>query len=104
MADVCGKGAPAALYMAMTHGFIRERVENEPSPSALLSQVNRMLCEQDLEMQFVTSFYGILDTITGTVKYALAGHPPPFLRKTSGQVEKIDGRGIALGVSLEAEY
>ncbi len=38
------------------------------------------------------------------MKYALAGHPPPFLRKASGQVKKIAGRGIAMGVSLEAKY
>ena len=49
VADVCGKGAPAALRMAMTHGLIRERVENEPSPAALLTQVNRALCEQDMD-------------------------------------------------------
>ncbi len=61
VADVCGKGAPAALRMAMAHGLIRERVENEPSPAALLTQVNRALCEQDMDMQFVTSFYAILD-------------------------------------------
>ena len=104
IADVCGKGAPAALRMAMAHGLIRERVESEPSPAALLTQVNRALCEQDMDMQFVTSFYGILDPEKGVLKYALAGHPPPFLREASGQVKKIAGRGIALGVSLEAQY
>jgi sigma-B regulation protein RsbU (phosphoserine phosphatase) len=90
--------------MAMTHGLIRERVENEPSPAALLTQVNRALCEQDMEMQFVTSFYAILDPENANLKYALAGHPPPFLRKASGQVEDLAGRGIALGVTLEAQY
>ena len=104
VADVCGKGAPAALRMAMTHGLIRERVEIEPSPAALLTQVNRSLCEEDMDMQFVTSFYAILDPENANLKYALAGHPPPFLRKASGQVENLDGRGIALGVSLDAQY
>jgi serine phosphatase RsbU (regulator of sigma subunit) len=104
VADVCGKGAPAALRMAMTHGLIRDRVENEPSPAALLTQVNRALCEQDMEMQFVTSFYAVLDPENANLKYALAGHPPPILRKASGQVENLAGRGIALGVTLEAQY
>ena len=104
VADVCGKGAPAALRMAMTHGLIRERVEQESSPAALLGQINQSLCKQDTDMQFVTSFYGILDPKNAELKYALAGHPAPFLRKASGQVKKLDGRGIALGVSPEAEY
>jgi len=104
VADVCGKGAPAALRMAMTHSLIRERVERESSPAALLSQVNRSLCKQDTDMQFVTSFYAILDPKKSIITYALAGHPPPFLRTASGQVKKLDGRGIALGVIPEAEY
>jgi serine phosphatase RsbU (regulator of sigma subunit) len=104
IADICGKGAPAALGMAMTHGLIRERVEHEPSPAALLTQVNRALCEQDMDMQFVTSFYAVLDPANAVFKYAIAGHPPPFLRKASGQVEKLASQGIALGVNLEAQY
>ena len=104
VADVCGKGAPAALRMAMTHGLIRDRVENEPSPGALLTQVNKALCKQDMDMQFVTSFYAILDPANASFNYAIAGHPPPFLRKASGQVEKLSGHGIAMGVSLEAMY
>ena len=104
VADVCGKGAPAALRMAMAHGLIRDRVENEPSPAALLTQVNRALCKQDMDMQFVTSFYAILDPANDSFKYAIAGHPPPFLRKASGQVDKVAGHGIAMGVYLDAIY
>ncbi|MGA2489876.1 MAG: GAF domain-containing SpoIIE family protein phosphatase [Anaerolineales bacterium] len=104
VADVAGKGAPAALRMAMAHSLIRERVENEPSPAALLTQVNRVLCEQDMDMQFVTSFYAILDPENANLKYAIAGHPPPFLREASGRVKTLPGRGIALGISLETDY
>jgi sigma-B regulation protein RsbU (phosphoserine phosphatase) len=104
VADVCGKGAPAALRMAMTHSLVRERVENESSPAALLAQVNRALCQQDMDMQFVTSFYAILDPENGNLQYALAGHPPPFLREASGQVKKIAGHGIAMGINHDAQY
>jgi sigma-B regulation protein RsbU (phosphoserine phosphatase) len=104
VADVCGKGAPAAMRMAMTHGLIRDRVQNESSPAALLAQVNQALCSQDTDLQFVTSFYAILNPKNASIKYAIAGHPPPFLRKATGQVEKLPGKGIALGVSLEAIY
>jgi serine phosphatase RsbU (regulator of sigma subunit) len=104
IADVCGKGAPAALRMAMAHSLVRERVDNEPSPAALLMQVNQALCNQDMDMQFVTSIYAILDPAHATLKYAVAGHPPPFLREASGQVRELGGRGIALGITLDAHY
>jgi serine phosphatase RsbU (regulator of sigma subunit) len=104
VADVCDKGAPAALYMALTHGLIRERVENETSPAALLTQVNQALYELDIKTNFVTSFYAILDPANGSLKYALAGHPPPLLRKASGRVKVLAGKGVALGIFPEAQY
>jgi serine phosphatase RsbU (regulator of sigma subunit) len=104
VADVCDKGAPAALYMALAHGLIRERVEKETSPAALLAHVNRELYQQGLKTNFITSFYAILDPDNLIMKYALAGHPAPLLRRTSGQVESIPGKGIALGIFPDAKY
>jgi serine phosphatase RsbU (regulator of sigma subunit) len=104
IADVCDKGAPAALYMALAHGIIRERVEKETSPAALLSQVNRALYGQGIKSNFITSFYAILDPHNSSLKYAIAGHPPPLLRKESGQVITLPGKGIALGIFPDAQY
>jgi serine phosphatase RsbU (regulator of sigma subunit) len=104
VADVCDKGAPAALYMAMAHSLIRERVEKETSPAALLAQVNKALCDQDIKTNFITSFYAILDPGNSSIKYALAGHPPPLLREANGLVKVLDGKGIALGVFPGAQY
>jgi len=104
VADVCDKGAPAALYMALTHGLIRERVQHEASPAALLAHVSRALYKQDIKANFVTSFYAILDPANSSLKYALAGHPPPLLRKASGRVKALPGKGIALGVFPDAQY
>ncbi len=104
VADVCDKGAPAALYMTLAHGLIRERVESETSPAALLTQVNRALYKQGLNTNFITSFYAILDPENSSLKYSIAGHPPPLLRKASGQVKALAGKGMALGVIPEAQY
>jgi serine phosphatase RsbU (regulator of sigma subunit) len=104
VADVSDKGAPAALYMALTHGLIRERVENEASPAALLAQVNQAIYDLDIKTNFVTSFYAILDPANSSLKYALAGHPPPLIRKASGQVGALAGKGVALGIIPEAQY
>ena len=57
-----------------------------------------------VDLEFVTAFYAILDPENSFLKYTIAGHPPPFLRKASGQVEKMAGKGIAMGVNPGAIY
>jgi sigma-B regulation protein RsbU (phosphoserine phosphatase) len=102
--DVSDKGAPAALYMALTHGLIRERVENEDSPAVLLAKVNQALYDLDIKTNFVTAFYGILDPDKSILKYAVAGHPPPILRTGSGKVKTLPVKGIALGIVANAMF
>jgi sigma-B regulation protein RsbU (phosphoserine phosphatase) len=79
-------------------------VEYESSPAALLTKVNQALCRQDMDMQFVTSVYAILDPGKALLTYAIAGHPPPFVREASGQVKELSGRGMALGITPDAYY
>jgi sigma-B regulation protein RsbU (phosphoserine phosphatase) len=79
-------------------------VEYETSPAALLTKVNRALFDLDIKTNFVTSFYGILDPSNSRLKYAIAGHPPPLLRKASGQVETLAGKGIAMGIIQDVQY
>jgi serine phosphatase RsbU (regulator of sigma subunit) len=57
-----------------------------------------------MDMQFVTAIYAIFDPENATLQYAIAGHPQPFLREASGQVKKLAGQGIALGISPNAQY
>jgi serine phosphatase RsbU (regulator of sigma subunit) len=104
IADVSDKGAPAALYMALLHGLIRDRVDPETSPAALLAQLNKAIYNLDIKTNFVTSFYAILDPANSILIYSLAGHPPPLLRRVSGQVETLEGKGVALGIIPDAQY
>ncbi len=104
IADVCGKGASAALFMAMTYSLIRERVEKEPSPAALLARVNHHLYQQFTEVNFVTCVYIVLDTAANTLTYANAGHNLPLLRKAAGRINTLPHGGIALGILPEVEY
>ena len=105
IADVCGKGAPAALYMAITHSLIRERVEEVRSPAALLAQVNQMLCQQITDSMFVTALYTILDPVKFQLTYASAGHPGPVLRGRGGRVEDLpSGTNLVLGIEPDAQY
>jgi len=105
VADVCDKGAPAALYMAITHSLLRERVEEVRSPAKLLAHVNSMLCQQNSVSMFVTAAYAILNPAKFQLTYALAGHPGPILRREFGQVEELPGGGsMVLGIEPAAHY
>jgi len=99
LADVSGKGAPAALYMAVTRSMIRSEAMRYSSPSSVLTEVNRrLIAESKNENMFVTVFYAILEPRSRGLTYANAGHDPPFLRHTSGEVERLDHGGLLLGI------
>jgi serine phosphatase RsbU (regulator of sigma subunit) len=104
VADVCDKGAPAALYMAMAHGIFRDRVAKGTSPATFLTGVNQALYGLGIKTNFITSFYAILDPVGSGLSYALAGHPPPLLRTPSGDVKTLPGKGVALGIFPDAQY
>jgi sigma-B regulation protein RsbU (phosphoserine phosphatase) len=104
IADVCGKGASAALFMAMTYSLIREQVEKEPSPAALLASVNHSLYLQFPELNFVTCVYAVLDPIKNSLAYAIAGHNPPILRKADGQLSQLMRGSMTLGLIPDTQY
>ncbi len=98
LADVSGKGAPAALYMAMTRSLIRSEAGRHTNPSAVLTQVNRRLLAESSNEMFVTVFYAILDPVLRSLTYASAGHDPPFLRRAAGSVERLAHGGLLMGL------
>ena len=80
IADVAGKGVPAALFMAVTRTLIRANATHaDQSPGACLETVNDMLVQSTREEIFVTVFYGVFDLRTGVLTYANGGHNPPCL-------------------------
>ena len=80
MADVSGKGVPAAFFMAVSRTNLREQAAHHADPGACLAQTNEVLCTQNPLDLFVTVFYGILDPVTGVLRYANGGHNPPLVR------------------------
>ena len=86
--DVSGKGVPAALFMAVTKTLIKSfaREKEDVTPEAILTHVNEELAAENDACMFVTLFCGILDTNSGEIKYANAGHNPPLLIKENGDV------------------
>lgn len=79
VADVSGKGVPAAIFMAITRTLLRATAALEPEPARCLARVNKALAEVNEQLLFVTMVYGVLDPATGRLAYANAGHNPPVL-------------------------
>ena len=77
--DVCGKGVPAAMVMAVTHAILRMLSEQEEAPARILGELNREACRNNATGTFVTLFLGVLDLSTGRLRYCNAGHDRPVL-------------------------
>ena len=105
MADVSGKGVPAAFFMAIARTVMRAAAARHPNPGPCLVEVNDAICEQNPQDLFVTLFYGILDPDTGEFVYANAGHNPPFVVKRPGDVLPLPMTGgMAVGVMPGMPY
>lgn len=87
MADVSGKGIPAALFMMTSKTMIKNYAEAGLPPARIFNDTNQHLCASNEAGMFVTAFLGILDTATGVLSYVNAGHNPPYLRRANGQFE-----------------
>ena len=105
IADVSGKGIPAAFYMAVARTLIRATAFHEPGPGPCLEQVNRLLCRHDVPGMFVSVFYGVLNMATWRLTYANGGHPLPWLVRPGAEVSALEGgRGTLLGIDEEQTY
>jgi serine phosphatase RsbU (regulator of sigma subunit) len=103
VADVTGKGMPAALLMAATLSTLRAEAPLAASPGQLLARVNDQLCREIPPKNFVTCLYAILDPETGNLRFANAGHPLPIV-KSDGAVFEAKARGMPLGLVPGSPY
>ncbi|HOF05379.1 MAG TPA: SpoIIE family protein phosphatase [Syntrophales bacterium] len=100
IADVSGKGMPAAIFMGLSRTIVRASATDNPSAAAAIRQANELICRDSTSGMFVTLFYAILDARERKLRYVNAGHNPPLLfRNGSGEVISLRTRGIALGVA-----
>ena len=98
MADVSGKGVPAALFMMMSKILVNNFAMLGGSPSKVLEQVNTQNCKNNDEEMFVTVWFGVLEISTGKVKAANAGHEYPMIKKADGSFELYkDKHGFVIG-------
>ena len=104
IADVVGKGIPAALLMSNLQAAVRAFATNTTEPAELCQQVNRILCGHIAEGRFISFFYCIVDSDESTLTYANAGHYPPILIRADGSVERLGTGGAVLGVFPDGAY
>jgi serine phosphatase RsbU (regulator of sigma subunit)/putative methionine-R-sulfoxide reductase with GAF domain len=98
VADVSDKGVPAAMFMTLSRSLMRAAALDGSSPSVALGRANRWITRDSESAMFVTLFYGILQPATGELLFGCAGHNPPLLFRTDGEVRELKTPGIALGV------
>ena len=104
IADVSGKGVPAALLMAFLRASLRAATHIGYAPHISMSKVNYLLWESIERNQFVTAFYGILDATNHTIAYTNAGHNPALLMDKDGTARFEERGGVPLGMFRDTRY
>jgi sigma-B regulation protein RsbU (phosphoserine phosphatase) len=104
IADVAGKGVPAALLMAFLRASLRAATHIGYAPHISMAKVNYLLWESIERNQFVTAFYGLLDATNRTLVYANAGHNPPLLMDEDGRARFLEQGGLPLGMFRDTRY
>jgi sigma-B regulation protein RsbU (phosphoserine phosphatase) len=104
IADVSGKGIPAALVMATFRVLLRTEVARGAGVAKTASAVNRLLKDTSGGRAFVTGFYGVLEPGRGRLAFANCGHPPPLLLRAGGGTDLLSPSGPLLGVFSDAAF
>jgi sigma-B regulation protein RsbU (phosphoserine phosphatase) len=104
IADVVGKGLPAALLMSNLQAAVRAFATPSAEPHDVCGSVNRLLCRNIASGKFVTFCYVAVDLAEGVVTYANAGHNPPMMIRADGRVDHLETTGLVLGVSPDWTY
>ena len=104
IADVAGKGVPAALFMALSRVVVRVNAHVHPDPARTIEDANDVIAQDASAGMFVTMFYGLLSEKRRELTYVNAGHNPPLVFRGDGMVERLLPTGIALGARAGREY
>ena len=105
IADVAGKGIPAALFAMVTRALLKTVVSQYESPAAALKAVNLQLCDGNDSCVFITLFFGVLDLRSGGFLYSNAGHNPPRVLRGNGAVDVVPSTSnLVLGIDPDEDY
>ncbi|HWB96397.1 MAG TPA: SpoIIE family protein phosphatase [Bryobacteraceae bacterium] len=104
LGDVSGKGMPASLMMMGLQARVQVLAAEPQSLAAVMNRLNKATCAHCPSNRFITFFFCVLDPATGEIAYCNAGHNPPFVVRSQGAVELLDGGGPPLGILAAAAY
>ena len=103
IADVVGKGIPAALMMASVRSALRAHATLTPEIESIMVEVNRHMCRDTLASEFATMFYGVFSRDGKSFSYSNAGHPLPFWLR-GGEIRTLEAGGMVVGVDPSAAF
>jgi len=102
IADVSGKGMPAAIFMGLSRTIVRASTTGNIDASSAIRHANELICRDSTSGMFVTLFYAVLNSDDLTMNYVNAGHNPPLLfKKDTGTVISLEAKGIPLGITAD---
>jgi sigma-B regulation protein RsbU (phosphoserine phosphatase) len=104
IADIAGKGLPAALLMSNLQAAVRAFAQDSATPSSICGSVNRLLCRNMASGRFATFCYARVEAAGGRVVYSNAGHNPPMLIRADGTVATLTQGGMVLGIFTDSVY
>lgn len=105
LADVSGKGVPAAIVMAVARTIIRNLGSSGASPAEILAETNRLLLENDNTSSFITLFIAYYEPSNGKLIYSNAGHQPPYRLSEKGELTRFEeAGGTIVGMLDDVEY
>jgi sigma-B regulation protein RsbU (phosphoserine phosphatase) len=104
IADIAGKGLPAALLMSNLQAAVRAFAQEAAAPASVCGSVNRLLCRNMASGRFATFCYARIEAEGRRIVYSNAGHNPPLLIRAGGAVERLTEGGMVLGIFPEIRY
>ena len=104
VADVCGKGVPAAVMMSSIQAVLHSLAEQDLPMRDIVPNLNRYLCLNTSNDKFVTFFYGELDSANHQFIYTNCGHNPPYILRKNGEIEALSKGGLILGVMEDTDF
>ena len=104
VADVAGKGFPAALLMSNMQAALKSLASENISPSELCAKLNQLMCGNTPLRKFITCFYSHLDVATRRLTFTNAGHNPPMVMHANGECHRLEDGGPVIGAFCESAY
>jgi sigma-B regulation protein RsbU (phosphoserine phosphatase) len=102
--DVCGKGIPASIFMAVVVTVLRTAAREQPDAASTIARTNAILCRDNSASLFATAFYGVLNLRSGALDYCNCGHNAPVHMAVSGEASRLPATGLPLALYTDRPY